>query len=113
MSSKRITVTVDEEGQVSCSPDELKVRKSRGSVLIKWRMAKDKTSKLYEVTNVRIIDDEGQFYDKGKDVGDGWKMRDRNNNRQLYKYDITVALKSTGEEITLDPGIRNGGRRAK
>lgn len=111
--SKPISVTVDSSGNPSCDPDLYDVGKSNGVVVIKWKMGNDNTSKLYEVTNVQIQDDTtGEFSDSGKDVGDGWKITDKNDNTQSYQYIITVGLKSTGQQTSHDPTIRNGGRNA-
>lgn len=107
----QITVSVGASGNVCCHPDELDVGKSNGTVIIKWKMDNDATSKLYEVSNIEIKDNNGQFTGSSKDVGDGWKITDKNDNTEVYKYDITVKNKNDGVEITLDPTVRNGGRR--
>ena len=107
----KIMVTVDTSGTPSCVPNPLDVGKSNGNVVIKWRLENDATSKLYEVTNVTIADDStGEFSNPGKDSGDGWKITNKNDNTNLYSYEITVGLKTTGEQTSHDPGIRNGGR---
>ena len=106
-----VTVSVDASSNVSCDPDELPVGKSTGNVTLKWKMDNDTTSKLYEVADINITDNDGQFFDSGKDSGDGWKIKDKNDNTEVYKYDITVRNKNDGSEITLDPMIRNGGRQ--
>jgi len=105
-----VTVSVGSDASISCDPDTCDVGKTNGNVVIKWKMDNDATSKLYEITAVTFPNGGTEFIDPGKDQGDGWKITDKNTLVGDYSYEVTVALKSTGEKTNHDPVVRNGGR---
>jgi len=105
-----VKVYVDDEGAITCKPDPLKVGKTQGSVVIKWKM---KTAG-WEITG--ITDPDGnplpkrKFIDSKKDDKTDWKIRDMNYDIDEYEYVVHVQSLKTGECIAHDPIIRNGGR---
>lgn len=109
----RVDVIVDKHGNITCDPNKLKIGKTQGSVVIKWKMQSDG----WEVTG--ITDPDGnplstkRFKDSRKDKKDKkkWRIRDMNDKIKDYEYVVHVKSTKTGECKAHDPMIRNGGRK--
>jgi len=102
--AKHVTITVDSNDNVSADPDQLDVGKSNGSVIINFDMG----TSGREITGVSGLPD-AEFTEKGKN-GNGWKVKDKNDNTETYDYTVQVQPTQGGNVLQLDPSIKNGGQ---
>ena len=102
-----ITVTVDEEGNISCDPDIYEVTRNSGTVNIIWKM----DTAGYEISGISGLPSP-EFFDSAKNGNTGWKVKDKNDDTKVtdHPYSVQVASTSTGEKKEYDPIIRNGGQ---
>jgi len=106
----QVSVKVNAQGKPSCTPDELSVGKSNGTVVIKWSM----DTAGYKITGITKNNGDplkASVFSSSKANGNtGWKITDKNDDTKSYKYKLVVESTSTGEEVAHDPVIKNGGR---
>jgi hypothetical protein len=103
--AEQISVTVDDKGKISADPNPLSVGQSNGNVTIKWVM----DTPGWEITDVSGLPN-SEFPTSGKDGGTGWKVTDKNDNTNDYRYQVTATHTESGQVLRHDPTIRNGGR---
>lgn len=107
-----VTVQIDNHGEVTCHPDELKIKKSWGTVNIKWKVESEQD---WEITGVSAPDgnplDISEFKASKKHGNGGWKIQDRNRKIRDFEYVVHVQRVKTGACIAHDPIIKNGGRK--
>lgn len=101
--AEQVSITVDSSGNVTATPNPLDVGKSNGSVTINFNMDTDG----WEITGISGLPS-SEFTDSGKN-GNGWKVKDKNDNTSSYNYTVTVQHTS-GQVLMHDPAIRNGGQ---
>jgi hypothetical protein len=100
-----ISVTVDALGNPTCAPGTYDVGKSKGTVVIHWRM----DTQGYKVSGVTGLP-ASEFIDSASNGNTGWKVTDKNNVVGDYSYTIQVTSIPQGTKTELDPIIRNGGQ---
>lgn len=107
-----VTVQIDAKGEVTCHPDELEIKKSWGTVNIKWKV---ESKKDWEITGISAPDgkplDTYEFWASEKHGKTGWKIKDKNRKTREFEYVVHVQSKKTGECLAHDPIIKNGGRK--
>ena len=110
MPNNKVSVYVDSKGAVTCVPNTLETGRSWRSFRIFWYMESDN----WEITGISKPGggdlDPNIFHDSKKN-GRGWKIKDKNPEPGVYEYEVHVRRMETGECVSHDPAIKNGGRR--
>jgi hypothetical protein len=96
------TMEVEVIGGVVTCPDT-DVAAGQKKVKLSWEMV----TEGWEIIGVHGLP-YPEFTKKAKE-GYDFKCKDKNKNKQDYKYTIIVGSTSTAEVLLLDPTIRNGG----
>jgi len=110
--SKRIvpvTVTVTDAGEIVCNPNPANIDEGATAVLIVFTLGTDgyRFKKTKAIALDTPVDDFP--YSSWTITDTQCCLFDHNKNPDVWKYTVTLVNVKTGEEISVDPEIKNGG----
>jgi hypothetical protein len=100
-----VDVSVDDKGNVTCSPDPVRVRGAKA--LLVFKMASPGWT--FADTDAIVVENPGSEFPYAS-----WTTKptmavlvDQNSMKASYKYSVAVIQTSTGKRFVQDPGIEN------
>ena len=107
ISRNQVTVTVDANGAIACTPDPVHARGP--SALLKFELRA--AGYVFPQTGAVVIDDASpQFPQPSRTVPPGnttATLLDLNTQSGTFKYTVTVQQTDTGRLLSFDPTVRN------
>jgi hypothetical protein len=103
----KVTVSVDDKGQIHCEPEVLEVKGK--SPAIQFLLVTD-GHVFPEKEAVVLKKPSSDFPDPARTVTPKQvNLNDLNKTKGLFPYSVTVIAEADGRRIELDPGVNNDG----